>query len=75
MDYSPSGSSVHGIFQARILEWMAISFSNATQKTGVQSLSREDPLEKEMDTVQALSWLQTGAVRQKQKEKKPRAGG
>ena len=27
MDYSPPGSSVHGIFQARILEWGAISFS------------------------------------------------
>ena len=27
MDYSPPGSSVHGIFQARILEWVAISFS------------------------------------------------
>ena len=26
MDYSPPGSSVHGIFQARILEWAAISF-------------------------------------------------
>ena len=25
MDYSRSGSSVHGIFQARILEWVAIS--------------------------------------------------
>ena len=25
MDCSPSGSSVHGIFQARILEWSAIS--------------------------------------------------
>ena len=24
---SPAGSSVHGIFQARILEWVAISFS------------------------------------------------
>ena len=24
---SPPGSSVHGIFQARILEWVAISFS------------------------------------------------
>ena len=28
MDYSPPGSSAHGIFQARILEWVAISFSN-----------------------------------------------
>ena len=27
MDYSLLGSSVHGIFQARILEWVAISFS------------------------------------------------
>ena len=26
MDCSPPGSSVHGIFQARILEWAAISF-------------------------------------------------
>ena len=26
MDYSPPGSSVPGIFQARILEWVAISF-------------------------------------------------
>ena len=28
MDCSPTGSSVHGIFWARILEWVAISFSN-----------------------------------------------
>ena len=27
MDCSPPGSSVHGIFQARILEWGAIAFS------------------------------------------------
>ena len=26
MDYSLTGSSVHGILQARILEWVAISF-------------------------------------------------
>ena len=26
MDYSPSGSSIHGILQARILEWVAIFF-------------------------------------------------
>ena len=28
MDRSPPGSSVHGILQARILEWVAISFSS-----------------------------------------------
>ena len=27
MDHGPPGSSVHGIFQARVLEWVAISFS------------------------------------------------
>ena len=27
LDYSLSGSSVHGIFQARVLEWVAIAFS------------------------------------------------
>ena len=29
MDYSPPGSPVHGIFQARILEWGAIAFSES----------------------------------------------
>ena len=28
IDYSPLGSSVHGILQAGTLEWVAISFSN-----------------------------------------------
>ena len=30
MDCSPPGSSVHGIFQARILEWVAISSSRGS---------------------------------------------
>ena len=29
IDYRPPGFSVHGILQARILEWVAISFSNS----------------------------------------------
>ena len=29
MDCSPPGSSVHGVFQARVLEWGAIAFSYA----------------------------------------------
>ena len=28
MDRSPPGSSIHGIFQARVLEWGAIAFSD-----------------------------------------------
>ena len=32
MDCSPQISSVHGILQARILEWVAMSFSNSSDK-------------------------------------------
>ena len=32
MDCSPSGSSVYRIFQARILEWVAISFSRGSSQ-------------------------------------------
>ena len=28
MDYSHPGSSIHGILQARVLEWVAIAFSD-----------------------------------------------
>ena len=34
MDCSLPGSSVHGIFQARVLEWGAIAFSNTCLKSG-----------------------------------------
>ena len=32
MDYSLPGSSVHGIFQAVVLEWIAISFSRGSSR-------------------------------------------
>ena len=32
VDHSPPGSSIHGILQARILEWVAISFSRASSQ-------------------------------------------
>ena len=32
MDYSPPGSSVQGILQARVLEWVAISFSKGSSR-------------------------------------------
>ena len=42
MDCSPPGSSIHGIFQARVLEWGAIAFSEVTgllsTKAGIQDL-------------------------------------
>ena len=39
MGCSPPGSSVHGTFQARVLEWGAIAFSGKPNNTGVGSLS------------------------------------
>ena len=32
MDCSPPGSSAHGIFQARILEWVATAFSRGSSQ-------------------------------------------
>ena len=34
IDSSPPGSSVHGTLQARILEWVAISFSHSSFLAG-----------------------------------------
>ena len=40
MDCSPPGSSVHGIFQARILEWAAIAFSYDKPRQGIKKQRR-----------------------------------
>ena len=37
VDYSLPGSSVHGILQARILEWVAISFSRGSSRSRDQN--------------------------------------
>ena len=34
MDYSLPSSSIHGIFQASVLEWLAISFSRGSSQPG-----------------------------------------
>ena len=43
MDCSPPGSSVHGILQARILEWVAISFSRGSSRPRDQTASFASP--------------------------------
>ena len=45
MDYGPPGSSVHGIFPERILEWVGISFSRGSLKPGIKSLSSASPVD------------------------------
>ena len=39
MDYNPPGSSVHGYFQARILDWAAMPSSRGSSHTGIEPRS------------------------------------
>ena len=43
MDCRPPGSSVHRIFQVRILEWVAISFSSDLPDPGIEPMSLASP--------------------------------
>ena len=36
MDYSPPGSSVHGLVQAKVLEWVAVPSSRDLPKPGIE---------------------------------------
>ena len=44
MDYSPPGSSVHGILQARIWEWVAMPFSITCEMLGSMKYKMESRL-------------------------------
>ena len=71
MDCSPPGSSIHGIFQARVLEWGAIAFSVPGTLDGKESAcnagdvglitGHADPLEKRMTTHSSILAMGTGA--------------
>ena len=43
MDYSPPGSSVHRIFQARILEWVAVFSPGDLPNPGLEPMSPVSP--------------------------------
>ena len=45
VDCSPPGSSVHGIFQATVLEWGAIAFSGDQGKSTLKEINPEYSLE------------------------------
>ena len=44
VDCSLTGSSVHGILQARVLEWVAISFSVYNVRERKKKKKRPDPV-------------------------------
>ena len=74
MDCSPPGFSVHGISQARILEWVAISFSMESSQprdwTRVSCIGRRilyhwatrEDWERRVSSVQSLSTVQLFAT-------------
>ena len=66
MDYNPPSSSVHGIFQERILEWVAISYSRESSQprikprsptSKVDSLPSEPPGKPKNTGMRSLSLL------------------
>ena len=62
VDCSLPGSSVHGIFQARVLEWLAISFSRGSSQhrdqTWIKGLTKiKNHLVKESEVAQSCPTL------------------
>ena len=73
MDYSPPGSSLHGIPETRILEWVAIHFSRGSSQPRGQTqvfcfegrfftiwANREDPSFANLFT---FSWISTNLIK------------
>ena len=60
MDCRLAGYPVHGIFRARVLEWVDISFSWATSRcrnrTQISPTLQADALPSEQPRVQPLGW-------------------
>ena len=56
MDYSLPGSSVHGILQARTLEWVAILFSRGPFQPGIKPMSLTSPSLAGMFFTNSTTW-------------------
>ena len=57
MDCSPPGSSVHGILQARILEWVAMPSSRGSSRPGIELTSPESLALKADSLPRILEWV------------------
>ena len=61
-DGSPPGSAVPGILQARTLEWVAISFSNAWKVKNESEIAQScptlrDPIDRRIFQARVLGWV------------------
>ena len=61
MAYSPPGSSVHGILQARILEWGAIPFPQGSSHWQADSLPSEPPGKLNIDII--WRWIHSSKMK------------
>ena len=61
IDDSPPGSPIPGILQARTLEWVAISFSNAWKEKWKWSLRCKMAIQRETLTVRLKGYLSQSA--------------
>ena len=60
MDCSLPGSSVHGIFQARVLEWVAIAFSGPTVHRVTKSRAQLSDFHCQEQNCWVLLWQSSG---------------
>ena len=62
MDCSPPGSSVHGIFQARVLEWGAIAFSLTSMNQGKLEVVKQEMARVNINIlgISELKWTEMG---------------
>ena len=52
VDCSPPGSSNHGIFQARVLEWGAIAFSQGLMQSNIKINGLNNPMVEEKTSLE-----------------------
>ena len=57
MDCSPPGSSVHGIFQARVLEWGAIAFSSLEQGCPIELFVTVEMFQSSLSSMVATAYV------------------
>ena len=57
MDCSLSGSSIHGIFQARVLEWGAIAFSGIKNSNLLTRIGHSGVFKNKFEKIQNITFL------------------